>query len=57
MKKDLGANPLIMVLPIGAEQTFKGIVHLIEMKAYIWGSDEFGAKFEITDIPEDMKNK
>ena len=51
----LGANPLIMFLPIGAEQTFKGIVHLMEMKAYIWGSDELGAKFETTDIPEDMK--
>jgi elongation factor G len=53
----LGANPLIMVLPIGAEQTFKGIVHLMEMKAYIWGSEDLGAKFEITDIPDDMKKK
>jgi elongation factor G len=51
----LGANPLIMVLPIGAENTFKGIVHLMEMKAYIWGGEELGAKFEVTDIPEDMK--
>ena len=55
IEERLGANPLIMVLPIGAEQTFKGIVHLMEMKAYIWGSDELGAKFETTDIPEDMK--
>ncbi len=53
----LGANPLIMVLPIGVEHTFKGIVHLMEMKAYIWGSDELGAKFEITDIPDDMKQQ
>jgi len=51
----LGANPLIVVLPIGVESTFKGIVHLIEQKAYIWGSDELGAKFEVTEIPEDMK--
>lgn len=51
----LGANPLIMVLPIGAENTFKGIVHLMEMKAYIWNGEELGAKFEVTDIPEDMK--
>ena len=52
----LGANPLIMVLPIGAEQTFKGIVHLLEMKAYIWGSDELGAKFDVTDeIPAEME--
>ncbi len=53
----LGANPLIMVLPIGSEHTFKGIVHLLEMKAYVWGSDELGAKFEVTDIPEDMKQQ
>ncbi len=51
----LGANPLIMVLPIGVESTFKGIVHLMEQKAYIWGGEELGAKFEVTDIPEDMK--
>lgn len=51
----LGANPLIMVLPIGAENTFTGIVHLMEMKAYIWENDNLGAKFEVTDIPEDMK--
>jgi elongation factor G len=52
----LGANPLIMVLPIGVESSFKGIIHLLEKKAYIWGGDELGAKFEVTDeIPEDMK--
>ena len=50
----LGANTLIMALPIGAENTFKGIVHLMEQKAYIWGGEELGAKFDITDIPEDM---
>ena len=51
----LGANPLIMVLPIGAENTFTGIVHLMEMKAYIWENDNLGAKFQVTDIPENMK--
>jgi elongation factor G len=52
----LGANPLIMALPIGAEQTFVGIVHLMEMKSYIWENDNLGAKFEVKDeIPEDMK--
>jgi elongation factor G len=51
----LGANTLIMVLPIGSEQTFKGIVHLLEMKAYVWGSDELGAEFDVTDeIPAEM---
>ena len=51
----LGANPLIMALPIGSESSFKGVVHLMEMKAYVWGSDELGAKFDIVDIPDDMK--
>ncbi len=51
----LGANPLIMALPIGAESTFKGIVQLMEMKAYVWGSDELGAKFDVVEIPADMK--
>jgi len=52
----LGANTLIMVLPIGAEQTFKGVVHLLEMKAYLWGSDGLGAEFEVTDkIPAEME--
>jgi elongation factor G len=51
----LGANPAIMVLPIGAESTFKGIVDLLTRKAFIWGSDELGAKFEVSDeIPQDM---
>jgi elongation factor G len=51
----LGANPIIMALPIGSENTFIGIVHLMEMKAYIWENDNLGAKFQVTDIPEDMK--
>ncbi|MEK7551412.1 MAG: elongation factor G [Patescibacteria group bacterium] len=53
----LGANPLIMVLPIGVENTFRGIVHLMEMKAYIWENDNLGAKFQVTDIPEEMKKE
>ena len=51
----LGANPLIMVLPIGVESSFTGIVHLMEQKAYIWKNDNLGAEFEVTDVPEDMK--
>jgi elongation factor G len=51
----LGANTLIMVLPIGAEQTFKGIVHLMEMKSYIWENDNLGAEFKVVDeIPAEM---
>lgn len=58
IEKKLGANPAIMVLPIGAESTFKGTVDLITQKSLIWGSDELGAKFEEKDeIPEDMKEQ
>lgn len=56
IKDRLGANPAIMVLPIGAENTFVGAVDLLTKKSYIWGSDELGAKFEIKDeIPENLK--
>jgi elongation factor G len=52
----LGANTLIMVLPIGSEQTFRGVIHLLDMKSYIWGSDELGAEFDVSDeIPADME--
>jgi elongation factor G len=54
----LGANPAIMVLPIGAENTYVGNVDLLTLKSIIWGSDELGAKFEIKDeVPEDMKDQ
>jgi elongation factor G len=51
----LGANPVPIQLPIGVEDTFKGMVDLVEMRAYIYsGDDQTGAQFEITGIPEDM---
>ena len=54
----LGANTAIMVLPIGAEHAFKGTVDLLSRKCFIWGSDDLGAKFEISDeIPADMKDQ
>jgi len=54
----LGANPAIMVLPIGVEHTFKGIVDLISKKSYVWGSDKLGAEFDVSDeIPEDLRNQ
>ncbi len=54
----LGANPAIMVLPIGAENTYKGNVDLLTRKSFVWGSDELGAKFETQDeVPEDMKEQ
>lgn len=54
----LGANPAIMVLPIGAENTYQGNVDLLTRQSYIWGSDELGAKYEVKDeVPEDMKDQ
>ncbi len=54
----LGARCAAMVVPIGRENTFKGIVELLTMKSYVWGSDELGAKFEVIDeIPEDLKEE
>lgn len=50
----LGANPAIMAFPIGAEQSFKGVVLLLERKALVWEGDETGAKYRETPIPDDM---
>lgn len=53
VKDRLKANAVAVQLPIGAEDTFVGIIDLVTMKAEIY-QDELGEKFEITDIPEDM---
>ncbi len=50
----LGAVPLVVQLPIGAESDFKGIVDLVQMKAVVWKEETLGAKFDITDIPADL---
>lgn len=54
----LGANPVIMVLPIGAENDFVGVFDLLNMKSVVWSGEELGAKFNVTDdIPEGMKDQ
>jgi len=54
----LGANPAIMVIPIGAEDTYVGNVDLLTRKAFIWNSEELGATFETSDvIPEEVKDR
>ncbi len=55
IKERLGAKPVVMQLPIGAEDKFVGIVDLVEMKAVVWTDDSLGAKFEYQDIPADLK--
>ena len=57
MKDVLGANPVSLVIPIGQEETFKGIVDLLKMKAIIWHDETQGAEFEIDEIPDDLKDE
>ena len=58
----LGAKPLVLQLPIGSESAFVGVVDLIEMRALVWPSDSkgdvtMGAKYEVREIPDDLKEK
>ncbi|MGD9968076.1 MAG: elongation factor G [Hyphomonadaceae bacterium] len=57
IKKRLGARPVPLQLPIGIESGFKGLVDLVEMKAIIWKDESLGAKFDIIEIPDDLKEK
>ncbi|MDR2869205.1 MAG: elongation factor G [Deferribacteraceae bacterium] len=54
MKSRLGARPLIIALPIGAEDKFQGVVDLVKMQSIIWHGEELGAKYSYGDIPADM---
>ncbi len=54
MREILGANPCPIQLPIGAEESFKGLVDLITMKALYWHDETMGAEYSIEDIPADM---
>ncbi len=53
----LGVKTAIMVLPIGRESTFKGVVDLLTRQSYVWGSDELGSKFDTAEVPADMKDE
>eukprot|EP01036_Dinobryon_divergens_P036846 gene36846-48053_t len=53
----LGAKPLVTQLPIGSEGEYKGLVDLVSNKAIIWLEETLGAKFEVVEIPDDMKEK
>ena len=54
MKDILGANPCPVVIPIGAEENFKGLVDLIKMKAIYWHDETMGADYEVDDIPANL---
>jgi len=54
LKTRLKANPVPVVVPIGAEESFKGVVDLLKMKAIIWDEASQGTKFDYTDIPAEL---
>ena len=56
LKTRLSANPVPVVIPIGAEENFKGVVDLIKMKAIIWDEASQGIKFAYEDIPADLQD-
>ena len=55
IKKVLGAKPLVMCLPIGLEETFSGVVDLLERKAYVWDDSGLPENYVVSDIPEEMR--
>ncbi|MGZ3747555.1 MAG: elongation factor G, partial [Pseudobdellovibrionaceae bacterium] len=55
IREKLGGNPIAVQVPIGIEDTFKGVVDLIENKAYIWDTGAKDELFKITQVPDDMK--
>ncbi len=56
MKERLQINPILLQLPIGSEEKFKGLIDLVEMKAILY-EDEMGVKFSVTDIPAELKDQ
>ncbi len=56
IRNRLGAKPVPMVYPIGAESEFVGVIDLVTMKAFVWGKDEKGTEYDITEIPDDLKD-
>ncbi|HTO30593.1 MAG TPA: elongation factor G [Pararhizobium sp.] len=57
IRSRLGAIPVVMQLPIGAESDFKGVIDLVEMNALVWRDESLGAQWDVVEIPEDMKEK
>src|SRR5690554_993957 len=54
IKEMLGANAMPIQIPIGAEESFKGVVDLVTMKAYYWHDETMGAQYDVFDIPDDL---
>ena len=57
LKEVLGANPCPIQIPIGAEETFKGVIDLVTMKAIVWNDETMGADYEISEIPASLQEE
>ncbi|RJP81112.1 MAG: elongation factor G [Desulfobacteraceae bacterium] len=57
MKKRLNANPLILQLPVGKEDTFSGVIDLIGMKKIVWDDETLGANYATEEIPDDLRDE
>ncbi len=57
MREKLSANPIPIQIPIGAEENFQGVVDLINMNGIIWDDESLGAKYDVVEIPEELKDK
>ena len=57
LKEVLGANPCPIQIPIGAEETFKGVVDLVKMKAIFWHDETMGADYTVEEIPDNLKEE
>ncbi len=53
----LGANAVPIQIPLGTEDRFRGVVDLVTMKALVWGSDEMGSTYDVTEVPEDFREE
>ena len=53
----LGANPLVLYLPIGAESDLQGVVDLVNNRGIVWQAEDLGAKFDYVDVPADLADK
>ena len=57
IRKRLGARPVALQIPIGAEANFRGVIDLVEMKAIVWHDEEMGAAYEVEEIPDALRKK
>jgi elongation factor G len=57
MKERLGANPVLTQLPVGAEESFRGVVDLIRERAVIYNTETLGAEFSVEDVPKEMRDE